>query len=40
MVINPQWDQAGTFIYGLSQVWQGDKFGYIGTDGKYVWPIQ
>ena len=20
--------------------WIADKFGYIGTDGKYVWPIQ
>ena len=40
MVINPQWDQAASFAYGLSQVWAGDKFGYIGTDGKYVWHIQ
>jgi hypothetical protein len=40
MVIPAQWDQAATFAYGLSQVWAGDKFGYIGTDGKYVWQIQ
>ena len=40
MVISPQWDQAGSFAYGLSQVWTGGKFGYIGTDGKYVWEIK
>jgi hypothetical protein len=40
MVINPQWDQVGSFAYGLAQVWAGDKFGYIGADGKYVWDIQ
>jgi hypothetical protein len=40
MVISAQWDQAASFAYGLSQVWVGSKFGYIGTDGKYVWEIQ
>jgi hypothetical protein len=40
MAINPQWDQAASFAYGLSQVWAGGKFGYIGTDGKYVWELQ
>ena len=40
MVLSPQWDQAASFSYGLSQVWAGDKFGYITPDGKYVWPIQ
>jgi hypothetical protein len=40
MAISPQWDQAASFAYGLSQVWIADKFGYIGTDGKYVWEIK
>jgi hypothetical protein len=40
MVLSPQWDQAASFSYGLSQVWSGDKFGYIGKDGKYVWEIK
>jgi hypothetical protein len=40
MVIAPQWDQAGSFNGGLAQVWEGTKFGYIGTDGKYVWQVQ
>jgi len=40
MALAPQWDQAAAFSYGLSQVWTGDKFGYIGKDGKYVWDIK
>jgi len=40
MVLNPQWDQAAAFSYGLSQVWIGNGFGYISKDGKYVWEIK
>ena len=40
MVLEPQWDQAASFSNGLAQVWEGPKFGYIGTDGKYVWQLQ
>jgi hypothetical protein len=40
MIISAQWDQAASFAYGLSQVWAADKFGYIGTDGKYVYELK
>jgi hypothetical protein len=40
MVLSPQWDQAASFYFGLSQVWLGDKIGYISKDGKYVWDPQ
>ena len=34
IVINPQFDEAGTFSDGLAVVRLGDKFGYIDTSGK------
>ena len=43
MVIQPQFDSAGTFKNGLAQVtiegdsWQDRKIGYIDKTGKYVW---
>ena len=36
-VINPQFDEAGSFSDGLAQVKAGGRFGYIDATGKYVW---
>ncbi|WP_223209986.1 WG repeat-containing protein [Picosynechococcus sp. NKBG042902] len=37
MVINPQFDSAGSFSEGLAAVRVGDRMGYINKEGEQIY---
>jgi hypothetical protein len=37
IVIEPQFDLALDFDSGIASVKVGDRWGYIDTNGKYIW---
>ncbi|MBN1942494.1 MAG: WG repeat-containing protein [Phycisphaerae bacterium] len=38
VVIQPRFDRAGDFRQGVAAVWADGKLGYIGRDGRFLWP--
>jgi hypothetical protein len=36
-VINPQFDEAGSFNEGLARVKVSRKTGYVDENGRYIW---